>query len=114
MLSPSRRTPDGEASTKLCRRCTGCLCRGRSSFTGPGIFFVSFTNKIDPLPGGPTLAGFLLAQYEVVLHDVKWFGRNLPRGSFPCGMLLEFRDEFFLHAENHIRIDVPRVLLKQM
>src|ERR1700724_4441235 len=65
-------------------------------------------------PGSPPLSGFLLAQCEVVLHDVEWFGRNLSRGSFPCGMLLEFRDELFLHAENHIGIDVPRILLKQM
>ncbi len=65
-------------------------------------------------PQSAILAGFLPAQREIVVHDIEWFGGNFSRGSFSRGLLLEFRDEFFLYAENDIRIDIPRVLLEQV
>ena len=61
---------------------------------------------------GRTTAGLLLAQREVVIHDVEWLRGNFSRGSFSRGLPLEFRDEFFFHSENNIRIDVARVLLE--
>jgi hypothetical protein len=46
------------------------------------------TDTRSAIPAG--FPGFLLAQCEVIVHDIEWFGRNFACGNPSCGLLLEF------------------------